>query len=361
MEQIYNGVLEMARTMADRQASAAEKNNGSENGRFQELLESKRASLTEEDRAEAAAGGQKETQDNSPALKREELDLELRTQMAWAALTVMQSPAAPVEQAMETAPEQALCEAAPLLAADPAELAEARSPQTAAQTVELDTAGMAEEQWQPLQPEAAQTAAETPEAGKKPEGEPVAYRAELSRQSEEPEQGIDNGAERTVFPKLQEIPVKVGEALPQEGSGEARPVETQLSEGLNQALRNGETRVELHLEPESLGKVQVELTWSRDGELRVSLYAESSHTRSLLERELSGLQAVLSREARQEVRVEVARQQESQQQNLNDGREGGHQNGRQQQEQRQGQRQQNEVDFLHQLRLGLIPLSEAAS
>lgn len=116
-----------------------------------------------------------------------------------------------------------------------------------------------------------------------------------------------------------------------EQPGEARPLEIQLGEKLTQVLKQGESKVELQLEPRNLGRVQVEMTWDQEGTLRVSMYAENSRTRTLLEQDLAGLRSVLSQNTQQEVRVEVSRQQESQQQNFYDGGSGG-QNGRQQQE-----------------------------
>lgn len=174
------------------------------------------------------------------------------------------------------------------------------------------------------------------------------------KRADEPEQKPAYFAETPVFQEVSDIPIKVGETETVEQPGEARPLEIQLGEKLMQVLKQGESKVELQLEPRNLGRVQVEMTWDQEGTLRVSMYAENSRTRTLLEQDLAGLRSVLSQNTQQEVRVEVSRQQESQQQNFYDGGSGG-QNGRQQQEQHQG-RQQNGQDFLHQLRLGLVSL-----
>ena len=132
------------------------------------------------------------------------------------------------------------------------------------------------------------------------------------------------------------------------------PVEEQIAPKLTEALQKGETRVEVTLTPENLGKVTVEVTLREDGTLHVALHAESSQTRGLLERSADNLMAMLGRDARQEVQVEVPRQQESQQQNFyDDGRQGRGQQEHGQQERRQEQR--SGEDFLHQLRLGLVP------
>ena len=144
--------------------------------------------------------------------------------------------------------------------------------------------------------------------------------------------------------------MKVGEAPKADDAGE--PVEKQIGPKLTEALRNGETRVELQLTPENLGKVTVEMTWSKDGGLVVQLHAENRSTQELLNKNSAGLEQLLGREAQQEVRVEVPRQEESQRQDLYEQQQERHQ--RRQQEQRR--KQESGEDFLQQLRLGLIPL-----
>lgn len=163
----------------------------------------------------------------------------------------------------------------------------------------------------------------------------------------------DGMAEAPVFQDVREIPVKVGEAPVAEETLET-PVEDQIGPRLAEALKSGDTRVEIQLAPESLGKVTVEVTLREDGTLHVALHAENSQTRGLLERSADNLMAMLGRDARQEVQVEVPRQQESQQQNFYDGQQGREHQGREQQQEHRQERQGGE-DFLHQLRLGLVP------
>ena len=136
------------------------------------------------------------------------------------------------------------------------------------------------------------------------------------KRADEPEQKPAYFAETPVFQEVSDIPIKVGETETVEQPGEARPLEIQLGEKLTQVLKQGESKVELQLEPRNLGRVQVEMTWDQEGTLRVSMYAENSRTRTLLEQDLAGLRSVLSQNTQQEVRVEVSRQQESQQQNF---------------------------------------------
>lgn len=164
--------------------------------------------------------------------------------------------------------------------------------------------------------------------------------------------------EQRIFQNVREIPVKVGEVSDVKTTSETNSVEEQLNVRLSQAVRDGETVMELLLEPENLGSIQVKLAQSEDGCLHISIYAENSHTRTLLERDLTGLQAMLGRNTQQEVQVEVSHQESSHQQSLyDDGNRGngkqGHQQGHQQ------DRQQTDENFLQRLRLGLDPLNVA--
>ena len=168
--------------------------------------------------------------------------------------------------------------------------------------------------------------------------------------------GQEENAEVPVFENVETAPVKVSEtAVPAEAK-EAKPVEAQITEKLMQTIAAGKTKVELQLTPENLGKVVIEVVQKDDGTLRIAIQADNSLTRSLLERDVSGLQTLLSRTTQQEVQVQVDHTQEHQQQETYDGHQ---QQGHQQQEHRQ--RRQSSQDFLNQLRLGLIPLEEAAS
>ena len=166
---------------------------------------------------------------------------------------------------------------------------------------------------------------------------------------------VEGEVENPVFRQVETAPVKVSEtAAPAEA---ATPVETQVSEKVQQAIANGETRVEVQLTPEHLGKITIEVTQKGDGSLHIALHAENHQTRSLLERDISGLQTVLTRGTQQEVQVEVPRQQENQQNQFEDGR---NQQNRQQQQEQKHQRQSSE-DFLNQLRLGLVSFDEVQS
>lgn len=163
--------------------------------------------------------------------------------------------------------------------------------------------------------------------------------------------------EAPVFGVVEEAPIKVSETAVPAEQIEAEPVETQVADKLIKTLSSGETKVELQLTPENLGKVTIELIGKEDGSLHVVLHAERSQTRSLLEQDLSGLQNLLSRTTQQEVEVQVTQPHQQQQQQSYDG----HQQQHQQQHQEQRDDQRSSADFLNQLRLGLLTPEADAS
>jgi flagellar hook-length control protein FliK len=166
-----------------------------------------------------------------------------------------------------------------------------------------------------------------------------------------------DGAERSVFGNVETAPVKVSEIAKPQAADQPKSVGAQVEEPVTKAIQQGETRVELQLEPAHLGKVTVELTQREDGTIHVALYAENGQTRGLLEKDMSGLQQLLNRNTQQEVQVEVPRYQENQQQDLRDG----HQQENQHRQQQQQRHHDSGEDFLSRLRLGLIPMEEEAS
>lgn len=164
-------------------------------------------------------------------------------------------------------------------------------------------------------------------------------------------------ADQSVFGQVESVPVKVSDVAQPQQTENTQDVETQLKDGLTQALRNGDTKVEIQLNPVELGNVKIEVTRSAEGALYVVLTAEHTQTQSLLERHAAGLQSLLMGSSGTEnVQVQVNRHQEGQQaENQNyDGSSG---NGREDQQQREHRRQQpsDSADFLQQLRLGLVP------
>lgn len=214
-------------------------------------------------------------------------------------------------------------------------------------------------------PEAIQKPAEVTDASVQQDGGPdLQEQSQVTEMHEQksPEDDfmdtadVTQSAEKPVFEAVETAPVKVSETAAPVETTQTEPVEDQIANKLTETLSFGETRVELQLTPENLGKVTIELTQKEDGSLHIALRAENSQTRSLLERDMSGLQSLLSRTTQQEVQVDVSQPQEQQQQQNYDGHQ---QQQHQQQEQREN-RQRSET-FLNQLRLGLlIPEAEAS-
>ena len=181
----------------------------------------------------------------------------------------------------------------------------------------------------------------------------------VERQDDDPltELKVTDGqqAPQPLFHDVKAAPVKVGEADRAAGAEEAGAVR-QVNNGVAQALEKGEPTVRIQLNPEHLGSVTVEITRSAEGVIRVALSAHTGETRSLLERHAGELQGLLGERTQQSVEVTVQRQQESQQ-NQNhsyDGHNGHAQDGGQQRR-RQQREHSGGVDFIQQLRLGLIP------
>ena len=161
-----------------------------------------------------------------------------------------------------------------------------------------------------------------------------------------------------VFRDIKAVPVKVGEVYQAEPTVENGVELKDLGDTLTQAIDRGENRLELQLQPAELGRIRVEMRWSDEGALHVILHAESTRTQSLLEKDMASLQTLLGRETQQEVKVELPRQQEAPRQSFDDGRQNGGQQHHQQEQRQSGHR--SGQDFLHQLRLGLIPAEEAS-
>ena len=335
MDQI--SVLSMAQAVTEKRQNPPAAENSQTQSSFREMLADRRKALDKG--GEEAFPTEKPEEENhgESTVSRTDSDME---RMLWAAFMLM--PASPEKQ-MPT-PENVQSQGSePLLILSETGTSGVQNELQKPQVSASDAAAAvetAQPQEQPLM--RAQELERPAEVADTCAGPEQLRNADVEiKRADEPEQKPAYFAETPVFQEVSDIPIKVGETETVEQPGEARPLEIQLGE-------------KLMLEPRNLGRVQVEMTWDQEGTLRVSMYAENSRTRTLLEQDLAGLRSVLSQNTQQEVRVEVSRQQESQQQNFYDGGSGG-QNGRQQQEQHQG-RQQNGQDFLHQLRLGLVSL-----
>ena len=180
---------------------------------------------------------------------------------------------------------------------------------------------------------------------------------EMHRADSEETGGEAAVMEMPLFDNVEAAPVKVAEAP--ERTEQSASVEQQITTKLTDLLENGETKVQIQLEPVELGKLTIELTRSEDGTLSVLLDAEKAQTRSLLEKHMGTLQEALTDRGQKVAQITVERGEESQRQDnqqrddFYDGR-----NGQQQQEQQRRDNRRDSADFLQQLRLGLIPLED---
>lgn len=351
MDQVYNSMLNMMPATPERQPA---KPQPQEKDSFQTQMK-QAAGQNGKTEAQTPVQDQTQTQEGQPVAAEDPQELE--KQMALAAMAVMQNPVIPVEQT--AAPEETqMAGVAQVELVVPVDGKGIQAPPAeAAETAEIPLEEVADEAVEQLPQERArpvETAPQTVEdTGAEMEVQvTAAEHGEAGQETEDQDTPEEGMSEAPVFQDVREIPVKVGEAPRTEEVREV-PVEDQIGPRIAEALEQGDTRVEIQLAPENLGKVTVEVTLHEDGALHIALHAENSQTRGLLERSADSLMAMLGRDARQEVQVEVPRQQESQQQNFYDQQKGHEQQQQQQQEHRR-ERQSGE-DFLHQLRLGLVP------
>lgn len=351
MEQVRNnGVLELMQLVTAHQTG--QKAEGTEESDFHRLME--------QTQGKRPAAPEK-VEEKKPAEAPEEESPELEEQMVLAAMVALQRPVVPLQQTLTPTVEQTPVDVAQVVTVAEGEMPGeqpvlARNGTVPGETLQLEQAPQTEGMEAPVvQTRPAGEQAEQPRQelnAEMPKEEPRVQ--VVSRQGQgEQESGQPELQEAPVFQQVESTPVKVGEA-PRPESSAPVPVEEQVSSQVREAIQSGETRVELQLDPANLGKVQVELTVREDGGLHISLKAENSVTRTLLERDVSTLQTLLGRDSGQEVRVEIEVPQGQPREELYDQqKQGGQQQQRQQQEQEQPR--EDGQDFLHQLRLGLIP------
>ena len=350
MDQVYNSMLSMTQPPVERQGA---KLQTQEKESFQSQM---KQAANQNGKQEIKAEGQEQTQPQEGQVVAAEDPKELEKQMALAAMAVMQNPVIPVEQT--AAPEEVqMSGMAGVELVAPVEIeTQTQTPVEVADTAAMSLEEVADAAVEQLPQEQVRSAEVEPQTSENTGAElevkvTAAETGESGQETDNQDTPQEGMAEAPVFQDVREIPVKVGEPAQAEETREV-PVEDQLGPKIAEALEQGDTRVEIQLTPENLGKVTVEVTLHEDGALHIALHAESSQTRGLLERSTDNLVAMLGRDTRQEVQVEVPRQQESQQQNFYDQQQGREQ---QQQQQQHRQERQSGEDFLHQLRLGLVP------
>lgn len=318
-----------------------------------------------------------DTQAPETAEKPEKDDQAQQTALTWAAMSIVQTPAVLVENAQPVTEGQQAAQILDLGAVQQSVTAPAVDTTAGAQTLPLvqgqaqETAGtQVTDQTVMAQPQ--QT---TVQQGETQPVQATVQSAESQSQSQlenQPQTGKDSAsadvtvevsegaaqASQPVFSQVDSIPVKVSDVPAEESSGETPSVETQVFHGVEDAVKQGDSKVTLQLTPENLGSVTVELTRGTDGALHVVLTAERMQTQNLLEKHMAGLQSMLANNSQEPVEIQVQRQQESQAYDSHnyDGSSGNGKEGYQQQDQNQQRQRQQGSDFLQQLRLGLIPM-----
>ena len=164
--------------------------------------------------------------------------------------------------------------------------------------------------------------------------------------------------ESPLFAELNGVPVKVSENF--------APIELENNNSMEQlgarlesfiTEDNGNQIVELTLTPASLGKLRVAITHTPEGALHVQLNAASDRALNLLQKGAGNLQNLLVNSSRPNVAVEVRGSQQSEQQAFNPNQQNGQQQNQQSRQEHQQQSRRSKersVEFIQQLRLGLV-------
>lgn len=336
------------------------KTGSSTKDEFQKLMSDRQPADRKSDdltqpNADTAQKAEEETQTVPVAKTPEE---ELKERMMLAAMALIQPPVQ-----TQTEPEAPVMPVEALTAAEAVEAQnsalEAQQPvKIPAEETALteENALPQEEQTQPQKVQQARTAPQEDRVevqAEQPKAQPEQKDDSLVKKMNM-EQGAD--AEAPLFKKVETVPVKVGEAAPSEKVQE--PPVNQVHDRLAEAMRKGETSLEMELNPKNLGKVKVELIWHKDGSMHVLLHADKPKTQALLDRDAGQLELLLGRSNQQEIHVESPRQQDSARPQYDEGEQGRQQQGHQQENQRRRESRDSGEDFLHQLRLGLTPVDE---
>jgi len=163
--------------------------------------------------------------------------------------------------------------------------------------------------------------------------------------------------EQPVFKNVEAAPIKVAEPEAVFKADTPAKVEVQIQDKLTAALANGETAVQLQLEPNELGAITVEIIRSETGAMRILMSAENIQVQRLLEKNAPALQAALAERGYQEVDIQVQQEGHAEESGRDDYYDG--QNGHQDEpKQERKQEKSSDEDFLHKLRLGLAPVGE---
>ena len=219
----------------------------------------------------------------------------------------------------------------------------------------MEEAPVQQETTQPVQVRQEDAPEQAVEEVDKPDDLPDTVEVKVENLEEgEETSGESAAAGQAVFHETESVPVKVGERY--ETVDTQKPeMEKQLADVIRGAAQTGTERIQIHLAPQNLGSLVIEMTKDANGALQVVLHTSNAKAAGVLNQHLDGLHNALQSYGQEEVRVEVQRGQESQEQHFKqadpDGR-GQHQ--QRQQQERHEEDSVNGQEFLQKLRLGLF-------
>lgn len=223
----------------------------------------------------------------------------------------------------------------------------------------MEEAPVQQETTQPVQVRQEDAPEQAVEEVDKPDDLPDTVEVKVENLEEgEETSGESAAAGQAVFHETESVPVKVGERY--ETVDTQKPeMENQLADVIRGAAQTGTERIQIHLAPQNLGSLVIEMTKDANGALQVVLHTSNAKAAGVLNQHLDGLHNALQSYGQEEVRVEVQRGQESQEQHFKqadpDGR-GQHQ--QRQQQERHEEDSVNGQEFLQKLRLGLFGTDE---
>ncbi len=223
----------------------------------------------------------------------------------------------------------------------------------------MEEAPVQQETAQPVQVRQEDAPDQAVEEVDKPDDLPDTVEVKVENLEEgEETSGESAAAGQAVFHETESVPVKVGERY--ETVDTQKPeMENQLADVIRGAAQTGTERIQIHLAPQNLGSLVIEMTKDANGALQVVLHTSNAKAAGVLNQHLDGLHNALQSYGQEEVRVEVQRGQESQEQHFKqadpDGR-GQHQ--QRQQQERHEEDSVNGQEFLQKLRLGLFGTDE---
>lgn len=223
----------------------------------------------------------------------------------------------------------------------------------------MEEAPVQHETTQPVQVRQEDAPEQAVEEVDKPDDLPDTVEVKVENLEEgEETSGESAAAGQAVFHETESVPVKVGERY--ETVDTQKPeMEKQLADVIRGAAQTGTERIQIHLAPQNLGSLVIEMTKDANGALQVVLHTSNAKAAGVLNQHLDGLHNALQSYGQEEVRVEVQRGQESQEQHFKqadpDGR-GQHQ--QRQQQERHEEDSVNGQEFLQKLRLGLFGTDE---